>query len=92
MLGVIACSLGSCSDNAQREKLYYSEVKSVNKLVLAQMTVSKMATIDDINLSDAEGLKQTAAALLDAVKLGNLTHTILICALSSTSPPSPPRT
>lgn len=71
MLGVIACCLGSCSDNAQREKLYYSEVKSVNKLVLAQMTVSKMATIDDINLSDAEGLKQTAAALLDAVKLGN---------------------
>jgi len=71
MLGVIACSLGSCNDNAQREKLYYSEVKSVNKLVLAQMTVSKMATIDDINLSDAEGLKQTAAALVDAVKLGD---------------------
>lgn len=71
MLGVIACGLGSCSDNEQREKLYYSEIKSVNKLVLAQMTVSKMATIDDIKLEDAVGAKQTAAALIDAIKLGN---------------------
>lgn len=48
-----------------------SEVKSVNKLVLAQMAVSKMATIDDIDLSKAEGLKQTTAGLLDAIKFGN---------------------
>ena len=48
-----------------------SEVKSVNKLVLAQMAISKIATIDDIDLSKAEGLKQTTAALLDAIKLGN---------------------
>ena len=48
-----------------------SEVKSVNKLVLAQMAISKIATIDDIDLSKAEGLKQTTAGLLDAIKLGN---------------------
>ncbi len=48
-----------------------SEVKSVNKLVLAQMAISKMATIDDIDLSKAEGLKQTTAGLIDAIKLGN---------------------
>lgn len=50
--------------------MLFSEVKSVDKLILARMTVSKMATIDDIPLSEAEGLKQTSAALLDALKLG----------------------
>lgn len=51
--------------------IYLSEVKSVNKLVLAQMTISKMATIDDIDLSKAEGLKQTTAAIMDALKVGD---------------------
>lgn len=60
-------SLGR-NDEASR---YLSEVKSVNKLVLAQMTISKMATIDDIDLSKAEGMKQMAAGLIDAVKVGN---------------------
>ena len=49
--------------------MLFSEVKSVDKLILARMTVSKMATIDDIPLSEAEGLKQTSASLLDALKL-----------------------
>lgn len=68
--GLFACAVTSCSEEPQREKLYYEEAKSVNKLVLAQLTVSKMATIDDISFDEAEGLKQTAAALLDALKLG----------------------
>lgn len=71
LLAAIACGLGSCNDYEQREKLYYSEIKSVNKLVLAQMTISKMATIDDLKLEDAVGAKQTAAALIDAIKFGN---------------------
>lgn len=54
-----------------QQRNYLSEVKSVNKLVLAQMTVSKMATIDDIDLAKAEGMKQVAAGLLDAMKVGN---------------------
>lgn len=49
---------------------YLSEIQSVNKLVLAQMTISKMATIDDIDLAKADGLKQTAAGLVDAMKVG----------------------
>lgn len=56
-------------ETAQRN--YLSEVKSVNKLVLAQMTISKMATIDDIDLAKADGMKQMAAGLIDAVKVGN---------------------
>ncbi len=65
------CSFGACSKNDDAAQIYYSEVRSVDKLALAQMTISKMATIDDIHLEDAEGARQTAAALLDAVKIGN---------------------
>ncbi|MDE6264738.1 MAG: DUF4230 domain-containing protein [Paramuribaculum sp.] len=65
--------LSGCDKLASKDagRNLLSEVKSVNKLVLAQMAVSKMATIDDIDLSKAEGLKQTTAGLLDAIKLGN---------------------
>lgn len=58
--------------NGEGEKpSFYSQVKSSNKLILAQMTISKMATIDDIDLSKAEGIKQTAFGMLDAIKIGN---------------------
>lgn len=50
---------------------YLSEVRSVNKLILARMTISKMATIDDIDIEKARGLKQTTMGLIDAVKLGD---------------------
>lgn len=55
----------------KQQRNYLSEVKSVNKLMLAQMTISKMATIDDIDLDKAEGMKQMAAGLVDAVKVGD---------------------
>lgn len=57
--------------NEPEKPSFYAQVKSVDKLILAQMTISKMATIDDIDLSKAKGMKQTAVGLLDAVKLGN---------------------
>ncbi|MDE5750206.1 MAG: DUF4230 domain-containing protein [Duncaniella sp.] len=65
--------LPSCQHDAAGEggRNYLSEIKSVNKLVLAQMTISKMATIDDIDLAKADGLRQTAAGLMDAMKLGD---------------------
>lgn len=50
---------------------FYSELRDVNKLTLARMTISKMATIDDLKLDEAQGLKQQATALLDAVKIGD---------------------
>ena len=58
----------------ETQRNYLSEVKSVNKLVLAQMTISKMATVDDIDLSKAEGMKQMAAGLIDAVKVGKAAY------------------
>lgn len=70
LLSLPAAGLWSCAGEEQRDNVLFSEVKSVDKLILARMAVSKMATIDDIPLSEAEGLKQTSAALLDALKLG----------------------
>ena len=46
-------------------------MQAVDKLTLAQMRVTKMATIDDIPIDSARGARQVVAALLDAVKVGD---------------------
>lgn len=63
--------LSACTKQTRADYNYVDELRSVNKLVLAQMTVSKMATIDDLPLDNARGIKQTAAAMLDIIKIGN---------------------
>lgn len=63
--------LSACTKQTRADYNYVDELRSVNKLVMAQMTVSKMATIDDLPLDDARGIKQTAAAMLDIIKIGN---------------------
>lgn len=47
-----------------------SAVRQVGKLQLAEMTISKMGTIEDLKLSDAHGVEQTAKALLNSMKIG----------------------
>lgn len=59
------------NQDAAAPRNYLSEVKSVNKLVLAQISITKMATVNDIDLSKVSGMKQMASGLLDAVKVGN---------------------
>lgn len=46
-------------------------VRAVNRLNLAQMRVTKMATVGDLPLDSARGMRQTIAALADAVKIGD---------------------
>lgn len=58
------CQYKNNNEDNKQQRNYLSEVKSVNKLLLAQMTISKMATIDDIDLAKAEGMKQMAAGLM----------------------------
>ena len=67
-VGLISCKTEVKQEN---ERDYLSEVKSVNKLILAQMTISKMATVDDIDFSKASNLKDIAAGLIDALKVGD---------------------
>lgn len=61
--------MGCAREDASRK--LYTEVRSVDKLLLAQMTVTKMATIDDLSPDEAKGLRQTVAALTDALKIGD---------------------
>lgn len=65
------CQYLNNNEEAKQQRNYLSEVKSVNKLLLAQMTISKMASIDDIDFNKADGMKQLAAGLMDAVKVGD---------------------
>ncbi|MDE6334658.1 MAG: DUF4230 domain-containing protein, partial [Muribaculaceae bacterium] len=49
----------------------YSELRSVDKLTLASMSISKMATVEDIAFDEASGLRQTADAVLASLKIGD---------------------
>ena len=60
--------LSSCN---KAEPDLYNNLKSVNKLVLAQMTVSSTMTIDDPKLSEATGLKDKIDAIMAAMKIGD---------------------
>ena len=76
-LGIITSALAlaaliftGCRKNEEPHDIY-NEIKSVNRLNLAGMTISKMATIDDITFDEAKGVKETADALLNAIKIGD---------------------
>lgn len=69
MLGLTMVISGCHRD--ERPQKIYTEVKSVNKLMLAQMTITKMAVVDDVSMEDANGFKQTVAAITDAFKIGD---------------------
>lgn len=71
MLVLLAVS-GGCSDGCNEAKqLLVSQIRRCNRLNLGEMRISKTATIEDLKLSDADGPRQTVAALLDAVKIGD---------------------
>lgn len=68
---ILAIVLAACSKSPDRSTIFYTELHSVDKLVLASMTITKMATIDDMSVSEAKGLKQTADALISKLKIGD---------------------
>lgn len=72
LLVLSAAVSGACSDSSNEAKqLFVSQIRRCNRLNLGEMRISKTATIEDLKLSDADGPRQTAAALLDAVKIGD---------------------
>lgn len=72
MLVLSAAVSGGCSDgNNEAKQLFVSHIRRCNRLNLGEMRISKTATIEDLKLSDADGPRQTVAALLDAVKIGD---------------------
>lgn len=71
VMTVIAISGCAGKEHENPRNHYYSEIRSVNKLVLARMEISKLATIDDFKLSEAQGMQQIATGLINAVKIGD---------------------
>ena len=63
--------MAACSQAPDPDAEVYSELRSVDKLTLASMTISKMATVDDMRPNDARGIRQTADALLSSFKIGD---------------------
>lgn len=63
----------SCANNNDRERQrdYVSEFRSVDKLTLAEMTVTKMGSIDDLRPDDASGIGETVKAWLNSLKIGS---------------------
>lgn len=65
------CGHDSVQSRNDGTELMLHRMQAVDKLTLAQMRVTKMATIDDIPIDSARGARQVVAALLDAVKVGD---------------------
>lgn len=69
-----ALSLQSCAKSDPEkspQRVFLSEIRSVNKLILGGMEISKMASIDDPSLSDAKNPRQAANAVLASLKIGD---------------------
>lgn len=47
-----------------------SRIRDVGKLYVAEMTVSKMGTIEDLRLEDAESVEAKAKAIFNSLKIG----------------------
>lgn len=72
LLAVAIISLSSCSGKPEEpERDYVSELRNVDKLTLAEMTVTKMGTVDDLRPEDAHGVGQTLKSWLNSLKIGN---------------------
>lgn len=71
LLSAVGCGHKDPQVSVPAEEIVLSRVQSVDRLTLARMRVTKMATIDDLRLEDAKGPKQVVAALMDAVKIGD---------------------
>lgn len=63
-------ALASCSTKQDEAQLLASELRSVNKLVLARMDITKMASIADWDIDQARGARQMVAAIADKMKIG----------------------
>ena len=58
-------------DEAQEQPAdYYSMIRSANKLILSEMTVNKIASVEDLKWDEAKGSRQKFDALLNCFKIG----------------------
>lgn len=73
LVGILCMALGchrGVDDANERDRLF-SQIESRKKVVLAKMSISKMATIDDIQSWEAENIAERAQSLLNKLKIGS---------------------
>lgn len=77
---IAASFLAGCSSHAtppekdnDPEGIFRESLRSVSKLTLGRMTLTKTAAIDDAKMSEATTVRQKMAALTDLFKLGDRT-------------------
>lgn len=71
---LVACSSPSDGDVVLQQSATLpslSEVRTTGKFILAEMAISKMGTIEDLKLDEAQGLRQQAAAVWNKLKVGD---------------------
>lgn len=62
--------LGSCARRTHDAPDFYSEIRAVDKLILSETRVTKMATVRAPDYTDAETIGDRAAALFNSLKVG----------------------
>ncbi len=70
---IVGAMITGCADEDKEadKNMFVSELRSVSKLELSRMTITKMSTIDDLKQEDAEGLRQQIGAIVDKLKIGD---------------------
>lgn len=61
-----------CSDpeGSDSVAVYADRIRGIERIDLAEMVITKTGSIDDIRLTDANGLMETASALISSIKPG----------------------
>lgn len=71
LLAAMTLAFSECGkETEETDVTMYEEIRGVNKLVVAEMKISKMATIEDLSTSQASGPDETFEALMNKLKIG----------------------
>lgn len=66
----LVLAMAACVQKDHDAPDFYSEIRSVDKLILSETRVTKMATVRDPDFDDAETLGDRAAAVINSIKVG----------------------
>lgn len=71
LLTAVTVAISGCKKEKEETGVtMYEEIRGVNKLVVAEMKISKMATIEDLSTSHASGPDEMFEALVNKLKIG----------------------
>lgn len=72
MAAIAMTAMTACSTDSQNKVPdFYEEIHEVRNLTVAQMTISKMATVNDLDISQAKGPEECLEAVVNKFKIGD---------------------